>query len=213
MRKLLSLILALSLVLGLACARAEQDNFLVSDWSLLYTFGDSAIAEQTVFIYEDNTFEVMDEDESQKGTWTFDGETLVLTVGDEAITLKWDEPSHQFAGEYSGMTVTMQMPIEPEAPDAGMISGGWSVAEDQAITDDMNNLFYQALDSYQTGTITVAYTPVAVLGTQVVAGTNYAVLCKASEINKGTAWVIIYLYQDLEGNASVLKIADLPLGV
>ena len=35
MRKLFSLILALSLVLGLACAQADQDNFLVSDWSLL----------------------------------------------------------------------------------------------------------------------------------------------------------------------------------
>ncbi|MBQ1366079.1 MAG: hypothetical protein IIY60_09725, partial [Clostridia bacterium] len=70
-----------------------------------------------------------------------------------------------------------------------------------------------ALDSYQTGTITVAYTPVTLLGTQVVAGTNYAVLSKASEINNGSKWVIIYLYQDLEGNASVLSIADVTLGV
>lgn len=223
MRKLLSLILALSLVLGLACARAEQDNFLVSDWSLLYTFGDSAIAEQTVFIYEDNTFEVMDGDESKKGTWTFDGETLVLTADGEGVSLKWNEEAHQFSGEYNGMTMTMHMAIEPEAENraadetaeapAGMLAGGWTVAEDPAITDDINSLFCQALDSYQTGTITVSYTPVALLGTQVVAGTNYAVLSKASEINKGTIWVIIYLYQDLENNASVIRVADLPLGV
>lgn len=223
MRKLLSLILALSLVLGLACARAEQDNFLVSDWSLLYTFGDSAIAEQTVFIYEDNTFEVMDGDESKKGTWTFDGEKLVLTADGEDVSLKWNEEAHQFSGEYNGMTMTMHMAIEPEAENraadetaeapAGMLAGGWTVAEDPAITDDINSLFCQALDSYQTGTITVSYTPVALLGTQVVAGTNYAVLSKASEINKGTIWVIIYLYQDLENNASVIRVADLPLGV
>ena len=223
MRKLLSLILALSLVLGLACARAEQDNFLVSDWSLLYTFGDSAIAEQTVFIYEDNTFEVMDGDESKKGTWTFDGETLVLTADGEGVSLKWNEEAHQFSGEYNGMTMTMHMAIEPEAENraadetaeapAGMLAGGWTVAEDPAITDDINNIFYQALNNYQTGTITVSYTPVVLLGTQVVAGTNYAVLSKASEINKGTIWVIIYLYQDLENNASVIRVADLPLGV
>ena len=85
--------------------------------------------------------------------------------------------------------------------------------EAEAITDEINNIFWQAMDSYQTGTITIAYTPVAVLGTQVVAGTNYAVLCRASEINKGRSWVIVYLYRDLEGNASVLKIADVPLGV
>ena len=223
MRKLLSLILALSLVLGLACARAEQDNFLVSDWSLLYTFGDSAIAEQTVFIYEDNTFEVMDGDESKKGTWTFDGETLVLTADGEGVSLKWNEEAHQFSGEYNGMTMTMHMAIEPEEENqpadktaeapTGMLAGGWTVANDPAITDDINNIFYQALNNFQTGTITVSYTPVALLGTQVVAGTNYAVLSKASEINKGTSWVIIYLYQDLENNASVIRVADLPLGV
>ena len=101
--------------------------------------------------------------------------------------------------------------IVEEAP--GTLSGGWTTAEDPAITDDLNNMFWQAMDSYQTGTITVAYTPVALLGTQVVAGTNYAVLCKASEINKGTTWVIVYLYQDLEQNASVLKIDGVALGI
>lgn len=223
MRILLSLILILTLALGLACAHAEQDNFLISDWKLFFAFGDNAIAEQTIFIYEDNTFEVMDGNESKKGTWTFDGETLTLSADGEEITLKWNEEAHQFSGEYNGMTMTMHMAIEPEAENraadetaeapAGMLAGGWTVAEDPAITDDINSLFCQALDSYQTGTITVSYTPVALLGTQVVAGTNYAVLSKASEINKGTSWVIIYLYQDLENNASVIRVADLPLGV
>ena len=87
------------------------------------------------------------------------------------------------------------------------------LAEDQTITDDLNNIFFRALDSYQTGTITVAYTPKALLGTQVVAGTNYAVLCRASEINKGSKWVIIYLYRDPEDNATVLSIADVALGI
>ena len=53
----------------------------------------------------------------------------------------------------------------------------------------------------------------AVLGTQVVAGTNYAVLCRASEINKGRTLVIVYLYQDPEGTATVLGITDLALGL
>lgn len=220
MRKLLSLMLALVLFLGLTCAQAEENNFLISDWKLFYAFGDSAIAEQTVFIYEDNTFEIMDEDESKKGTWTFDGETLALTADGETITLKWNEEVHQFSGDYNGMTLTMYMSIEPEgedetaeAPETGISAGGWSVADDQTVTEEINNMFWQAMESYQTGTITVAYTPVAVLGTQVVAGTNYAVLSRASEINKGTTWVIVYLYRDLEGNASVLSIANVTLGV
>jgi hypothetical protein len=46
-----------------------------------------------------------------------------------------------------------------------------------------------------------------------VAGTNYAVLSKANEINQGTKWVIVYVYVDLKGNASILNIADLALGI
>lgn len=221
MRKLFSLMMALVITLGLACAWAEdaQDNFLVSDWKLLYTFGDNAIAEQTIFIYEDQTFEIMDEGGNNKGNWTFDGETLVLEADGQSISLKWNKEAHQFSGDYQGMTITMYMSVQPEggetaeAPAGGILAGGWTVAEDPAITEELNNLFFQGLDSYQTGTITVAYTPVALLGTQVVAGTNYAVLCKASEINQGTKWVIIYLYQDLEGNVTVLNIADVPLGI
>jgi len=110
----MALILVLALTLGLGCACAEQDNFLVSDWKLLYAFGDSAIAEQTVFIYEDNTFEVMDEDESKKGTWTFDGKLLELTADAETLPLIWNEAEHRFSAEYNGLTVTMYMYVEPE---------------------------------------------------------------------------------------------------
>lgn len=222
MRKLFSLIMALVLTFGIVCSLAEetQDNFLVSDWKLLYTYGDSAIAEQSIFIYEDNTFEVMDEGNSAKGTWTFDGDTLVLTADTETISLTWNGEDHRFTGEFNGMILTMYMAIESEednqltetAPIAGGLAGGWTVAEEVEITEDINNLFFQALESYQTGTITVAYTPVALLGTQVVAGTNYAVLSKASEINQGSKWAIIYIYQDLEGNPMVLNITDVVLG-
>ena len=68
MRKLVSLIMVLVMSLGLSCAWAEaaQDNFLISDWKLFYSLGDFAIAEQTIFIYEDNTFEAMDENGSAK---------------------------------------------------------------------------------------------------------------------------------------------------
>ena len=217
-RKLIAVILAMTLILSLGCVRAEeeQDNFLISDWTLVYALGDIAITEQTVFIYEGNTFEVMDEDETQSGTWTFDGETLTLTANGQSVSLKWDGEAYQFSGDYNGMTVTLHMPIEQEkstVPAAGVLSGGWAVAEEPAVTEDISNLFFRALDSYQIGTITVAYTPVTLLGTQVVAGTNYAVLSKASEINQDSKWVIIYLYQDPEGNATVLNVADVELGV
>ncbi|MBQ3278115.1 MAG: hypothetical protein IJG94_03035 [Clostridia bacterium] len=215
MRKLCALLLALVLSLSLVCAQAEQSNFLISDWLLQYMLGDVVFAEQNVFIYEDGTFEIIDEADKLKGTWTFDGKTLVLTADAAVLTLQWNEETREFTGEYSEATIKMTLPIEPErgAAGNGNLAGGWAVAEDQAITEDLNNWFFQAMDSYQTGTITVAYTPVSLLSTQVVAGTNYAVLSKASEINQGTKWVIVYVYVDLKGNASILNIADLALGI
>lgn len=222
MRKIIAFLMVLTMMAGLVCAQAEKADteFLVSDWSLIYTYDGMIMAEQTVFIYDDKTFEIMDEDEKKKGTWAFDGETLTLTLDGNEMQLKYDKEANQLDGVYTGMDVTMVRPIEPEsgdaapgAPETGMLAGGWAVAEDPAVTDDVRNVFYQALDSYQTGTITVAYTPVALLGTQVVAGTNYALLCRSQEINKAPVLVILYIYKDLEGNATVIKEEPLNLGI
>ncbi len=86
--------------------------------------------------------------------------------------------------------------------------GGWKTADDPTITQDIEQMLSKALDGYQTGITKLTYTPVAYLGSQVVAGTNHAILCKATGDNGASAWVIVYLYQDLKGNVSVMNIAD-----
>ena len=111
----------------------------------------------------------------------------------------------------SACVLAEQNESEDETVGTGMLAG-WKVSEDSSITSEIEQLLWTALDSYQTGTITVAYTPVAYLGSQLVAGTNHAVLCRASEINKGSSWVIIYLYEDLQGEATVLNVADFDFG-
>ena len=213
MRKLTSFCSSFLLILCVisVCVRAEGTDTLdlTGSWMLEYSFGGAQIAEQEVVVHEDNTMDVMDEDESTIGSWTFDGETMMLTNEGENITLKWDAASQQLTGEYSGLNVTMnRSDNQSEEADSAMLAGGWTVAEDPTVTDKINNKFQLAMDSYQTGTITISYIPVAYLGSQVVAGTNYAVLCKASEINKESKSVIVYFYEDLEENLSVLDIAD-----
>ena len=91
----------------------------------------------------------------------------------------------------------------------GMV-GGWTPAEDPAITDEVNELIAKALD----GLVGVNYVPVAYLGSQVVAGINHAILCQATAVvpDAVPAWKILYLYEDLEGNVSVLSIADFDFG-
>ena len=206
----------LILCIGSVCTQAEAvgDADLSGDWKIEYSFGGAQIAEQAVIINEDYTFGVMDEDESSSGSWGFDGETLTLSNEGEEIALKWDANSQQLTGEYGGMNVTMSRSDETmEGSDSDLLAGGWTVADDPEITDEIDNKFQLALDDYQTGMITISYTPAAYLGSQVAAGTNYAILCKANEINKGSKWVIVYFGEDPEENLSVVDIADVDWGM
>ena len=76
----------------------------------------------------------------------------------------------------------------------------------------------KALFSRGTEALTGAdYIPVAYLGSQVVAGTNHAFLCQAVTAYPGTldaepAYAMVYLYEDLSGQVSILSIADFDIG-
>ena len=89
-------------------------------------------------------------------------------------------------------------------------TGGWAAAENPEITEEVRAVF----DKGTEGLLGVNYTPVALLGSQVVAGRNYAILCQAAVVapNAHPSWKILYLYQDLEGNVSILNIADFDFG-
>ena len=125
MRKLFSLFLVLVLALSLVCARAEEttneSEFLIGDWLIIY--GDGEL-ELYLYIYENGTFEEMfkedvpladDGSNTVPGTWTFDGQTLVLTANEVDLPLLWNAEAHEFTGEADGITVTVRMPIEAEA--------------------------------------------------------------------------------------------------
>ena len=91
----------------------------------------------------------------------------------------------------------------------GMI-GGWTPSADPEVNEELKVLFDQGME----GLLGVSYTPVAYLGSQVVAGTNHAFLCQATVIypDAKPMYVIVYLYEDLQGNVSILNIADFDIG-
>ena len=93
------------------------------------------------------------------------------------------------------------------APMIGQTVGGWTAAEDTALTDDQRSLFEKALE----GLAGVGYEPVAYLGSQVVAGLNHCFLCKATVVYPGTepTYKLVYIYEDLDGNASLTDVVDL----
>ena len=87
------------------------------------------------------------------------------------------------------------------------VDGGWGTASDPTLTDEVRALFEKALD----GLVGVNYVPVTYLGTQVVAGYNHAILCQATTVYPGAAprWVIMYLFEDPDGNVAITDIRDL----
>ena len=91
-------------------------------------------------------------------------------------------------------------------------TGGWTMNEDETVAvlpDDVQEAFDKALEGY-TG---VGFTPVAYLGSQVVSGTNYKILCKGTTVtaNPETSYYTVTIYQDLDGNAEVSEVKDFNL--
>ena len=93
---------------------------------------------------------------------------------------------------------------------AERLAGGWQAAEDSAVTEDLQAVFDKGLE----GLVGVGYTPVAYLGSQVVAGTNHAFLCRAVTVVPDAVprWTVVFLYEDLQGNVSLMNIADFDFG-
>ena len=106
--------------------------------------------------------------------------------------------------------VTLQLIME-DGPGTIRV-GGWSPSADPSITDDLKTVFEKGTETL-TGAVAI---PVAYLGSQVVAGKNHAFLCRTASAYTGIeaepAYVIVYLYEDLQGNVSILNIADFDIG-
>lgn len=85
--------------------------------------------------------------------------------------------------------------------------GGYEPAESPEITDEIQALCDQAFQDLE-GAV---YTPVALLATQVVAGTNYKILFEKEIVvpDAKKTYAIGIIYEDLDGNASIAEIDDI----
>jgi len=98
------------------------------------------------------------------------------------------------------------------AETAGMgeiMVGGWKnvEAEAQPLPEDAQAAFDKAME----GLVGAEYTPVALLSTQLVSGTNYCILCQIKPVvlDPVPAWALVYIYADLQGNAEIMNVYDL----
>ena len=57
------------------------------------------------------------------------------------------------------------------------------------------------------------YEPVANIGSQLVSGTNHAVLCKITTVtpNSDSHYALVYVYESLDGKCEITDIKDIVL--
>ena len=99
-------------------------------------------------------------------------------------------------------------PIDIDDPIDEPVDGGWVTAEDTSITPERLALFEKAT----AGLLGTHYEPVAYEAYQIVAGTNHRFLATVNPVvpDGDPAEARITIYEDLEGNAQVTDIEDLP---
>lgn len=94
-----------------------------------------------------------------------------------------------------------------------ILSGGWQTPEqitEIRIPEDAKAVFEKAVEGFTGNELT----PMALLGTQVVAGTNYAFLCRSKLVTAEPVESIqvVIVYEDLEGNATITGIKTVDVG-
>ncbi len=96
-----------------------------------------------------------------------------------------------------------------ENTEATPLAGGWQMPEQitaAEIPEEAESAFNKAMEGFTGNDLT----PMALLGTQVVAGTNYAFLCHSKLVTAEPAESIqvVIVYEDLDGNASITGISS-----
>lgn len=97
------------------------------------------------------------------------------------------------------VTISKVQKSELDVPPAGLM-GGWQAPESPVVDEDLAGYFQKASEDW-TGSLIA---PVALVGTQVVAGMNYRVLCMVAPVTSDAQpeWALVTLYRDLQGGCT-----------
>lgn len=107
-------------------------------------------------------------------------------------------------------------PAESDEPALGVgLLGGWDFSFEgtAVLPEEVQEAFDTAVVEHKL--LGVDYVPVAYLGSQVVAGTNYAVLCRKTTVTASAepTLAVLIIYKDLEGGVSILHINDFAVDI
>lgn len=109
-------------------------------------------------------------------------------------------------GHASKVVESTVTPPAQTTDEAVAVVGGYNIntgLAGVALPGEAQVAFDKAMDAIEGAT----YDPIAVLGTQVVSGTNYAILCRVTPIvTDGTSELaVVTVYEDLDGRAEILS--------
>ena len=99
---------------------------------------------------------------------------------------------------------------ESDEATAEPVAGGWEGPEDYTVVPlpkDAQKAFEKAVAEFDGNELE----PMALLATQLVSGTNYAILCHSTLVTAEpvTAVDVVTVYEDLDGNAEITNICTL----
>ncbi|MBR2825076.1 MAG: hypothetical protein IKE51_02255 [Solobacterium sp.] len=101
--------------------------------------------------------------------------------------------------------------VTEDAPE--QLAGGWTVTNyakpGMLPGEDIESSFVKAQETH----VGVALNPIALLGTQVVSGTNYCALCRGATVTPDaiTNLYLVTWNQDLQGNSKILEVKRLDI--
>ncbi len=107
--------------------------------------------------------------------------------------------------------VTSEVAGASSDAQASKVVGGWTVFD--GTTSALNDDIRAAWDKAMEGLTGVGYEPIRLLASQVVSGSNYAILARGTTVTAepSTDWYVVVLYVDLQGNASISSINRIDL--
>lgn len=82
--------------------------------------------------------------------------------------------------------------------------GGWQTPSDNAVTDELREIFDKAMTGYDG----MYFEPLELLSTQIVAGRNYKFLCNGRAVVPGaeTEKYIVVVYRNLKDECTILSV-------
>lgn len=98
--------------------------------------------------------------------------------------------------------------MRTEEDDVMNITGGWSNSEvfGSALSEEAGAALDKALENYEGMT----FRPITLLGSQVVAGLNYAILCEAAPVVPDPVYSlkVVIVYARFDGTAEITSVSD-----